>query len=95
VIILFRYLSYRETLYLADKGLLRPEKNSNGKDSLRWGIIIAAIGIALCLGLYPLGQAYNSVYPLGFGPWMLLGLLPLFFGLALILIYVLTHSKEE
>jgi hypothetical protein len=33
--------------------------------------------------------------PFGFGPWMLAGLLPMFFGLALILIHVLTREPQS
>ncbi len=95
-VVLMRYLGYRETLALADKGLVRPlPTRVNGKDALRWGIVIAALGLALCLGLWPLGLIPGAPsFPLGFGPWMLIGLLPLFFGLALILIYVLTHEAK-
>ena len=97
-IILMRYLSYRETLALADKGLVRPGgrgSNGSGKDTLRWGISLTAIGLALCISLYPLGLLPNMKFPLGLGPWMMIGLLPTFFGLGLLLIYVLTHEKEE
>lgn len=94
LIVGLRYISYREALALAEKGLARPESNRDGKASLRWGIIIAALGLALSLGLYPLGLSFGSRYPLGFGPWMLFGLIPLFFGLALILIYLLTREKQ-
>jgi hypothetical protein len=94
VIVLLRYLSYRETLALAEKGLVRPGRENDGKDALRWGIIITALGLALCLGLYPFSARLDPSYPLGMGPWMLLGLAPLFFGLALILIYVLTRSSK-
>lgn len=96
-IVLMRFLSYRETLALAEKGLVRPDRaRGNGKDTLRWGIAIAAIGMALCVGLYPLGfLGGGSRFPLGFGPWMLAGLLPMFFGLGLILIYVLTHEDKK
>jgi hypothetical protein len=94
-----RYMNYRETLALAEKGLVRPDRaRGNGKDTLRWGIAIAAIGMALCVGLFPIGFiGGGSRFPLGFGPWMLAGLLPMFFGLGLILIYVLTREdkKEE
>jgi len=95
-IALMRYLNYRETLALAEKGLVRGERlrGGNGKDTLRWGISIVAVGLALCVGLYPLGLIGSSRYPLGFGPWMLAGLLPTFFGLGLILIYVVTREKE-
>lgn len=93
LIILLRYISYRETLALAEKGIPRPERNRDGKDALRWGIVITAVGTALCLGLYPLGANFGDIYPYGLGPWMLLGFVPLFVGLALILIYVLTRNN--
>ena len=92
-----RYLRYKETLALAERGLVRPERSSrDGKDILRWGVIITAMGLALCLGLYPFGflSSFGSRFPLYFGPWMLLGLIPTFFGLGLILIYVLTYEDK-
>ena len=96
-IVLMRYLSYRETLALAEKGLVRPEPaRGNGKSALRWGIAIASLGLALGIGLYPLGWvAGGSLYPLNFGPWMLAGLIPLFFGLGLVLIHVLTSEDKS
>lgn len=94
-IVIMRYLNYQETLKLADKGLLRPiRSNANGKASLIWGIIITAMGMALMIGLLPLGLMINADVPFGFGPWMLVGLLPTFFGLALILIYVVTREPQ-
>jgi len=94
-----RFLSYRETLALAEKGLVRGQvRGGDGRGSLRWGIVITALGLALCLGLYPIGLAFvgdRGGFPLGFGPWMLAGLLPTFFGLALILIYVLTRETKK
>jgi Domain of unknown function (DUF6249) len=94
-IIVWRYLNYREALALAERGLVPVDKNKDGKATLRWGIAISAVGLALCLGLYPLGASFNDIYPYGLGPWMLLGLVPLFFGLSLILIYVLTYDRHE
>lgn len=95
-ILLMRFMAYKETLALAEKGLVKPVRNGgNGKGALIWGIIFAAIGVALLLGLWPLGLMFGSNAPLGFGPWMLAGLLPLFFGLALVLIHVLTHEKKR
>ena len=101
-IAIMRYLSYRERLALAEKGLVHPEPaRGNGKDTLRWGIAITAVGLALCIGLYPLGYAFDTprlgssgTFPLHFGPWMLVGLLPTFFGIGLILIYVLTREEK-
>jgi len=93
--IVMRYLNYRETMALAEKGLVRPDKRrSDGKDTLRWGIAITAIGLALMVGLYPIGFMVDRGFPLGFGPWMLAGLIPAFFGLGLVLIYYLTQDEK-
>jgi hypothetical protein len=87
-----RYLSYKETIALAEKGLARPErKTENGL--LRWGIVITALGTALSLGLYPIGFSAGYDYPLHLGPWMLGGFVPLFLGLGLILLHVLTRKS--
>ena len=95
-----RYMRYKETLALAEKGLVRPQKNGdgagNGKGALRWGIVITALGVAMCIGLYPFGWlAGGTSFPLNFGPWMVIGLIPTFFGLALILIYVATSKNAS
>lgn len=91
-----RYLNYKETMELAEKGLVRPARaNGNGKAALIWGIIITAIGLALIIGLWPLGMMLGTNIPFGFGPWMLTGLIPTFFGLALVLIHVLTREEKE
>ena len=96
-IVAMRYIGYRETLHLAEKGLVRPDRASggNGKDTLRWGVVITAVGLALCAGLYPIGLLPGNTFPLGIGPWMIAGFLPTFFGLGLILIYVLTHEAKD
>ncbi len=103
-IALMRFMSYKETLALAEKGLVHPEKahKNGGKLALGWGIVITAAGLALCVGLYPLGWLIGAgrvgsetlSFPLGFGPWMLIGIVPTFIGLALILIYVLTREGK-
>ena len=87
-----RYINYKETIALAEKGLTRPEVKSR-KSFLRWGIVIAAIGFALSLGLYPIGFDSSEQYPLHFGPWMLGGFVPLFLGLGLILLHYLTDKE--
>jgi hypothetical protein len=96
-IVVMRYLRYRETLALAEKGLVRPERGGgNGKDTLRWGIAITAVGLALSIGIYPIGFWVDTgaEMPLHFGPWMLIGLIPMFFGLGLVLIYLLTRDEQ-
>lgn len=87
-----RYVNYRETLALAERGLARPEQKP-GSGLLRWGVLITALGLALSIGLYPLGFSANYDYPLHLGPWMLGGFVPLFLGLSLILLHVLTRKN--
>jgi len=94
-IVLMRFMNYQETLKLAEKGLLKPARqSSNGNGALIWGILITAIGVALTIGMWSLGFMIHTEVPYGFGPWMLVGLLPMFFGLALILIHVLTREPK-
>ena len=86
-----RYMKYKETIALAEKGLAPPETKS-GKALLRWGILITALGFALTVGLYLIGFSSADAYPLHLGPWMLGGFVPLFLGIGLILIHVLTEK---
>jgi hypothetical protein len=87
-----RYMNYKETIALAEKGLTRPESKST-RPLLRWGIITAALGLALTFGLYLLGYDSGERYPLHLGPWMLGGFVPLFLGLGLILLHYLTEKE--
>jgi phosphoglycerol transferase MdoB-like AlkP superfamily enzyme len=86
-----RYMNYRETIALAEKGLTKPEMKS-GKGLLRWGIILASLGLALSLGLYFIGFNSPNDYPLHLGPWMLGGFVPLFLGIGLILLHYLAEK---
>jgi len=87
-----RYMSYKETLALAEKGLTKPERKSV-KGLLRWGIVITSLGLALSIGLYLFGFDSADRYPLHLGPWMLGGFVPLFLGLGLILLHFLTEKE--
>jgi hypothetical protein len=91
-IAIMRYITYKENLYLAEKGLARPEQK-NGKGLLRWGIVITALGLAFTIGLYPLGFSSGDEFPLHLGPWMLGGFVPLFLGLGLTLLHYLTEKE--
>jgi hypothetical protein len=84
-----RYMNYRETIALAERGLSRPEMKTS-KGFLRWGILVTALGVALSLGLYFIGFDSAANYPFRLGPWMLGGFVPLFLGLGLILLHFLT-----
>lgn len=91
-----RYLRYREIITLAEKGLVDPRYAGNGKGTLWWGLVITLVGVALCLGLYPLGWMFpQNLFPLNFGPWMLVGLVPTFFGISLLAIYSLKQREEK
>ena len=68
---------------------MKPEQKT-GKGLLRWGVVVTGLGIALSLGLYTIGFSAGDNYPLHLGPWMLGGFVPLFLGLSLILIHILT-----
>ena len=92
-IAIMRYITYKENLLFAEKGLIRPIEQKNGKGLLRWGITITALGAAFTLGLYPLGFTSGDEYPLHLGPWMLGGFVPLFLGLGLTLLHYLTEKE--
>lgn len=82
-----RYLQHKETMALAEKGLL-PEEDPQDKSKiiLRWGIIFSILGAILALVMIPF--AWNNYWIL-----FLLGLLPLALGLGLTLIYVFTQDN--
>ena len=87
-----RYMNYKETIALAERGLTKPESKSN-KRLLRWGILVTALGFALTIGLYLFGFDSGENYPLQLGPWMLGGFVPLFLGLGLVLVHYLTEKE--
>jgi len=87
-----RYMNYKETIVLAEKGLSKTESKSN-KNLLRWGVIITALGFALTIGLYTIGFDSADNYPLHLGPWMLGGFVPLFLGVGLVLLHYLTEKS--
>ena len=104
-IVLVRWFKHREILAMVEKGLLPAQyaqyvsasRGRGGRGLLGWGIALVALGLALVIGLWPLGFTRAGVenpYPLRFGPWMLGGLVPLFIGLALLITYFLTRKEE-
>jgi len=81
-----RYIRYKERVALAqlgyapDESSLRLAQHGGNRGVLWGGVITAASGLALLLGLGTLGM----------GAWLIAGLLPLFVGLGMVLIYYLT-----
>jgi hypothetical protein len=101
-IVMLRWFKHREIMTMVEKGLLPAQyaqyvKAPRGRGLLGWGIALAMLGLALVIGLWPLGFTRAEVenpYPLHFGPWMLFGLIPLFIGLALLITYFVMRKGE-
>jgi hypothetical protein len=98
-IVLLRYIEHRERMALIARGIdpntLRRQRRGVGV--LRAGLIIAMVGLALTIGLYPLGFMLSSSItqaPLHFGPWLLPGLIPLGVGSALVIGYYLGQDNQ-
>jgi len=82
-VILLRYLHHRERMALIIKGIhpngIRSEDPRGLKRSrrmLRAGLIIAMVGLALTVGLYPIGFLLPTTFtttPFHLGPWLLPG----------------------
>jgi|SRR5215831_18186654 len=93
-IVLLRYIQHRERMAMIVRGIdpnpLRTQRRGSGM--LRGGLITAMVGLALTVGLYPIGfmlpASFSSV-PFHLGPWLLPGLIPLAVGGALVISYYL------
>lgn len=79
-----RYIAYKERVALARLGFtprdfsIRRAQERRGSRGVLWGGVITMMsGLALLLGLSTLGAGY----------WLIAGLLPLFVGLGMLLIY--------
>ena len=100
-ILLIRYLDHRERMTMIAHGLTLPDRRKLPRASrstavLRGGLITAAVGIAITLGLYTVGYvlpAPFSAVPGRFGPWLLPGLIPTGVGVALVLSYYLAPPR--
>ena len=98
-IVLLRYIEHRERMALIARGIdpYALRRHRRGVGVLRAGLIIAMVGLALTIGLYPLGFMLPSSItqaPLHFGPWLLPGLIPLGVGGALVISYYLGQDNQ-
>ncbi|MFO7918159.1 MAG: hypothetical protein R6V13_08775 [Anaerolineae bacterium] len=81
-----RYITYKERVAMMRSGfpveaIHRDAQERQGNRGVLWGGVITAMsGLALLLSLATLGM----------GVWLLAGLLPLFVGLGIVLIYYMT-----
>lgn len=102
-IAVLRYIDHRERMAMIARGLdpYRLRRRRRGTGLLRAGLIVAMVGLALTIGLYPLGYILPAVVtntPLHVGPWLLPGLIPLGVGAALIISYYLgpdSHPPDD
>lgn len=101
---LLRYLDHRERMAMILRGITPPDKRRNRLTRpmrvkragvLQGGLITAMVGLALTIGLYPLGYILPAalVAPYHLGPWLLAGLIPLAVGVALILGHYLSPGR--
>jgi hypothetical protein len=99
-----RYLEHRERMAMIARGITPPDKRRNTRPQpllirragvLHGGLITAMVGLALTLGLYPIGfyVPQSLVGPYHLGPWLLAGLIPLAVGCALIMGHYLTPGR--
>lgn len=98
-IVLLRYIDHRERMALISRGIdpNRPRHKRRGTGVLRAGLITFMVGLALTVGLYPVGFMLPANYNLVpfLGPWLLPGLIPLGVGCALIISYYLTPPPDQ
>jgi ABC-type Fe3+ transport system permease subunit len=98
-IVLLRYINHRERMALIRQGIdpNHPSLKRRGAGVLRAGLIIFMVGLALTVGLYPIGFMLPISYasPFKIGPWLLPGLIPLGVGFALIVSYYLTPPSDQ
>ena len=102
-IILLRYLHHKERMALITQGIQPttqrnedPQRMIRSRRMLRAGLIIAMVGLALTVGLYPVGFFLPPTItaPFHLGPWLLPGLIPLGVGIALIVSYYLEQNTQ-
>jgi hypothetical protein len=96
-IALLRWFRHKEVLAMAEKGLLPDQyakhikvPQRRGRGFLVWGLVLAGLGLALVAGLLPV--AINNVT---MSPLLLLGLMPLFVGLGLLIVYVVMRKEDR
>ena len=98
-IVLLRYIEHRERMALIARGIdpNRIRRQRKGIGVLRAGLITGMVGLALTIGLYPLGfmlPGSLTLAPLHFGPWLLPGLIPLGVGGALVISHYLGQDSQ-
>jgi hypothetical protein len=99
-VLMLRYFRLKETELMLSRGvapeqIIQERANRPSRGMLFGGIVVAMIGLALTVAMLPIGFVTHSPFPLGLGPWMIVGLVPLFVGLGLILWHYLANSPDK
>ena len=98
-LVMLRWFRHREVMAMIRQGILPPEvakkqgRKQNGQGFLAWGIGISMIGMALLCATFPI-MWLDSGW-LSFGPIHLPGILVLFMGLALVIIFVVNRQMSD
>jgi hypothetical protein len=102
VVVLVRWMKHREIIAMVEAGiepgeypkLTRAAGQRRSPVLIGCGVGLAMLGLALIIGLWPISGIVEEQFPLGFGPWMLIGLVPLFLGLALLIVHYLIEERQ-
>ncbi|MCC7021103.1 MAG: hypothetical protein IT332_15180 [Ardenticatenales bacterium] len=85
-----RWMRFREMIALADRGFAPADAPNGTNRTLRWALILVALGLALSCGLAPVAidniRAFPSLIP---------GLTLLFLGLAFLLYWLVTGGRDH
>lgn len=100
-----RWFRHREIVAGLEQGLApvqhAPWRTRDDRILLGWGLGLAGLGVALVIGLLPTAlvtgrymvPATDTLGRFLFGPEILFGLVPLFIGLALLILYFATRQN--
>ena len=95
-LIVVRWFRHRELVAMAEKGLLpeqfagKAARGLGGRGFLVWGAVLTGLGIALFLGILP--TAITNVED---SALLIIGLVPLFLGLGLLIVYFVTRKEDK
>ncbi len=98
-VLLLRYMRLRETSMLLARGeaaesIVRMRAARPSRVVLFVGIVVAMVGLALSVALYPVGFLVGSPYPYGLGPWMVPGVSTTLIGIALVIWHLLAIKSR-
>ena len=88
-----RYLRYKETIALAERGLIRPQRSRGGRNNMKIGVLLLVVGGAFACSLVTIGIAADEPEPAVIG--VIFGILPASLGFGLILVDRINKRDQE